>query len=135
MSMASSIEARAPFLDVGMIEFASSLPADLRLHGRGTKSLLRASLEGMLPPAVLARPKRAFGVPVHEWLGADLRHQLNELLLADDARTADWIDRGQVQGLLSRAATPEVGRRLWTLGVLELWLRRYRGSPSDCRVL
>lgn len=135
MSMASSIEARAPFLDVGMIEFASSLPPDLRLHGRGTKALLRASLSGMLPAEVLARPKKAFGVPVHEWLGEDLRRQLGELLLADDARTADWIARVQVQKLLSRAGTPGVGRRLWTLGVLELWLRRYRSGGSDGRVL
>jgi asparagine synthase (glutamine-hydrolysing) len=135
MSMASSIEARAPFLDLGMIEFASSLPASLRLRGRGTKALLRASLAGMLPPAVVARRKRAFGVPVQQWLGGDLRRQLHELLLADDARSATWIDRNQVRKLLARAATPEDGRGLWTLGILELWLRRFRSGGGGGRVL
>jgi asparagine synthase (glutamine-hydrolysing) len=128
MSMASSVEARAPFLDLGMIEFASSLPPSLRLRGRGTKALLRASLAGMLPRAMLSRRKRAFGVPVQEWLGRDLRRQLHELLLAADARSAIWIDRQQVRRLLAREATPDVGRQLWTLGILELWLRQFQGG-------
>jgi asparagine synthase (glutamine-hydrolysing) len=135
MSMASSVEARAPFLDLGMIEFASSLPPSLRLRGRGTKALLRRSLTGMLPSDVLSRPKRAFAVPVHQWLGEDLRRQLRELLLADDAHSAAWIDREQVRTLLAGAATPDVGRRLWTLGVLELWLRLFLNGRNGGRVL
>lgn len=67
-SMAVSLEARAPFLDNDLVDFVRCLPYRLK-YRRGTrKYLLKKSLAGMLPPDILARPKKGFGIPIAEWL-------------------------------------------------------------------
>jgi len=69
MSMAESLEVRAPFLDSGLARYALSLPAHMKLQGSLGKLILRESLAGKLPASVLAAPKRGFNLPVRAWLG------------------------------------------------------------------
>ena len=71
MSMAMSIESRVPFLDHKLVEFTSGLPQRLKLRGWTTKYVLRESMKGLLPQAILSRPKMGFPVPIGAWfLGA-----------------------------------------------------------------
>jgi asparagine synthase (glutamine-hydrolysing) len=70
MSMAESLEVRAPMLDSRFAAYALSLPAHLKLHGEVGKYVLRHALGARLPKAVLAAPKRGFSLPVRDWLGA-----------------------------------------------------------------
>jgi len=128
MTMAASIEARAPFLDHRVIEFAFSLPSAARLAGAETKQLLRDAMTGSLPASVLARPKHAFLVPVERWLETRFATAIRELLLSNDAATRTLIRRRTVERLLS-AHGRGVSHRLWTLAVLELWLRGMSAAP------
>ena len=76
MSMAESLEVRAPFLDSRLARYALSLPAHIKLHGEVGKYVLRHALRARLPAAVLSAPKRGFSLPVRDWLGAAFWREL-----------------------------------------------------------
>jgi asparagine synthase (glutamine-hydrolysing) len=133
MTMAASIEARAPFLDQRVIEFSFSLPVNERLAGRETKGLLREALRDVLPPSVLGRPKRAFQVPVQRWLSTRFAASLEELLLSPDAATRTLLRRAEVGRLLDERGR-EASRKLWTIAVLELWLRTVLAAPRSAQM-
>lgn len=120
MTMAASIEARAPYLDQRVIEFAGALPVDERLKGGETKALLRAALADLLPVGALRRRKASFRVPVEQWLGERLRGTFGEVLLDPAAATAPYLRRAETESLI---AGEQRGSRLWSLVVLELWLK------------
>ena len=120
MTMAHSLEGRAPYLDQRVVEFATALPAALRLRGREGKPLLRAALRGILPEAVLQRPKQAFRVPVDRWLQSALHDHLSELLLDRHAVVATLFERRELERLLVEG-DDAAGRGLWALGALEGW--------------
>ena len=127
MTMAASIEARAPFMDVRLAEYASSLPEEWRIKGRTTKRIVREALRPRLPEAVLRRPKNGFRMPVAAWFRGPLRAQFDDLLLGPDAVTRDYLDRGV---LLRYAGEHASGRRdhsktLWSLFALETFMREY----------
>jgi asparagine synthase (glutamine-hydrolysing) len=126
MSMAWSIEARAPYLDHRVIEFATSLPPTARVRGLETKPLLRRALAPVVPPSSLRRPKTAFRVPVEQWLGSQLAEPLHQILLASDSKIGEILRPGVAAGVL-REEGREGGRRIWALAVLELWLRQIAG--------
>jgi asparagine synthase (glutamine-hydrolysing) len=87
MSMAHSLEARPPFLDHRIVEFAASLPANLKVRGRVQKYLLRRLMKGRLPVSVLKRGKEGFDIPAHEWFRGPLRPLLLDTLNADKSST------------------------------------------------
>lgn len=135
MSMSASIEARAPYLDQHVIEFATSLPAEVRLKGPRTKALLRAALADILPETVLARGKRAFRVPVHSWLAANSLPAVHEALLSTDAMTRAFLRPGALPQLLRRNDRV-AAQQIWSLAILELWMRGLigdRATPIDKR--
>ena len=80
MSMAVSVEARVPFLDHRLVEFAASLPATVKVQSLGTKALLRRALRHDLPARTLRRRKRAFLVPLRRWLDGELRDVVTDTL-------------------------------------------------------
>jgi asparagine synthase (glutamine-hydrolysing) len=80
MSMAHSIEVRVPFLDRPLVEYASSLPVRVKMHGVENKSLLVAAMRGVLPEEIFSRPKMGFTFPFEKWL----RSAEGERLLGDD---------------------------------------------------
>jgi asparagine synthase (glutamine-hydrolysing) len=135
MSMAASIEARVPLLDHRLVEFAAGLPASLKVRTLGTKALLRRALAPDLPAATLARPKRAFLVPLGAWLGGQVRELLHDTLGSSAARTRGLVRPAAVARLLEEQARgPDHGRALWTLLWLELWQRNVldaTAAPHD----
>ena len=80
-TMAHALEARSPLLDHELMEFAASLPADLKLRGGEKKWILREALRGWLPDDILDRPKQGFSVPLGDWLRGDLRELARDVLL------------------------------------------------------
>ncbi len=80
-SMAHSLEARSPFLDHKVMEFAASLPADLKLRGMETKYLLKHTLSDIVPQEILQRRKMGFGVPLDVWFRNDLKEMAYDVLL------------------------------------------------------
>ena len=126
-SMANSLEARSPFLDHKVIEFAASLPESLKMRRFETKSLLKKVASRLVPPDVIYRRKMGFGVPVGKWFRGEMRSFVSEVLLSDKA-----LDRGIIRPeALRRYVTEHTsGERdhqfqLWTLLMLELWFQRF----------
>src|ERR687883_1401326 len=71
ITMATSVEARVPFLDHHLVEYAMGLPRELKVRGASGKHVLKRALEGVLPRELLHRRKRGFGAPIREWLRED----------------------------------------------------------------
>src|SRR5206468_8471215 len=81
-SMAHSLEVRPPMLANDLIDFAFSLPADVKLRRGVTKAPLKAAAESVLPPAVIHRPKKGFAIPLARWLTTALRPRVESIFAA-----------------------------------------------------
>ncbi len=123
MGMAASVEARVPYLDQELAEFAWRLPAHQKIRGRHGKWLLREAMRGVVPEAVLRRPKTGFGAPVRHWMRRDLREMTGDLLSPAALRAAGWFSVAGVEALRRRfeAGQGDHGYSLWALLVLQLW--------------
>jgi asparagine synthase (glutamine-hydrolysing) len=127
MSMANSLELRAPFLDHELAEFVAGLPAGMKLRGLGTKRLLKRAVRGLVPAAVLTRPKQGFAVPIGGWFRRELRGYLPEILLAPEARARPYFHSPVVAQLIEehQSGRRDHAHRLWALLTFELWHREY----------
>ncbi|HXF74825.1 MAG TPA: asparagine synthase (glutamine-hydrolyzing), partial [Methylomirabilota bacterium] len=132
-SMANSLEARSPFLDHEVMEFAARLPVNFKLRGKRSKYLLTRAFADLLPPENVNRRKMGFGVPVGEWFRGRLRPLLEDALLSEQSRK-----RGYFQGeTVSRLVREHIERRadhsfaLWSLLMLELWHRECLGARAS----
>jgi asparagine synthase (glutamine-hydrolysing) len=126
-SMAVSLEARSPFLDHHVIEFAASLPENLKLRGLTTKYLLKRSLKKLLPSDNLTRPKMGFGVPVGHWFRGEMQPFLRENLLSEKAARRGYVRPEVVRRMVEEHTRGEKDytHQLWTLLMLELWFQRF----------
>jgi asparagine synthase (glutamine-hydrolysing) len=131
MSMACSLEARSPLLDHHLVEFAMSIPTELRIRGSARKIALREAVRDLLPAPIFNRPKSGFSLPLAGWLRDRLGHRL-DALTASSSSIAAYVDAGAVGRLVREH---RVGRRdhsamLWKLIVLEIWCTRVHGENS-----
>jgi len=124
-TMANSLEARSPLLDVPLAEFAWSLPERWLVSGTRTKPLLRDLAKGLLPAAIVVAPKRGFEVPIGRWLENELHDVVADLLLGPDSRVTALGDRSGVRNLVAKkdGFDGNYDRTLWSLLMLELFLR------------
>jgi asparagine synthase (glutamine-hydrolysing) len=126
-SMAVSLEARSPFLDHHVIEFAASLPENLKLRGLTTKYLLKRVLAKLLPAENLSRRKMGFGVPIGHWLRGEMQPFLRETLLSEKALGRGYFKPAAVARMveLHTRGERDYAHQLWTLLMLELWFQRF----------
>jgi asparagine synthase (glutamine-hydrolysing) len=126
-SMANSLEARSPFLDHHVIEFAASLPSELKLRGRTTKYLLKKVLRKLVPVENLERRKQGFGVPIGHWFRGEMKGFLREILLTEKSLNRGLFKPEAVRRLVDDhvAGRADHSHRLWTLLMLELWFNRF----------
>lgn len=126
-TMAVSLEARSPFLDHNVIEFAASLPENLKLRGLTTKYLLKKMLGRLLPQENLSRRKMGFGVPISHWFRGEMKPFLNEILLSEQASKRGIFKQEKVEQLIAHHinGTRDNGQGLWTLLMLELWFQKF----------
>lgn len=126
-SMAVSLEARSPFLDHHVIEFAASLPENLKLRGLTTKYLLKRVLKQLLPAENLKRRKMGFGVPIGHWFRGQMQPFLRETLLSDKSLARGLFKPEAVRRLVDEHTRGErdYSHQLWTLLMLELWFERF----------
>jgi len=127
-SMAVGLEARVPFLDHQVIEFAWSLPPELKVRGGVGKWLLREVLYQYVPRELIERPKRGFGVPIDSWLRGPLREWVEELLAEKRLRTEGFFHPEPIR---SKWAEHLAGRRnwhyyLWNVLMFQAWFERWR---------
>jgi asparagine synthase (glutamine-hydrolysing) len=126
-TMANSLEARSPFLDHHVIEFAASLPEKYKLRGLTTKYLLKRVLKKLLPAENLGRRKMGFGVPIGHWFRGRLQPFLRETILSETALKRGLFKPDAVRSLVELHARSErdYSHQLWTLLMLELWFQRF----------
>ena len=127
MSMANSLEVRAPLLDVTLVEYLATLPVDFKLRGAVSKYILRQVCGRLLPSAVLAKRKQGFAVPKDQWFQNDLYAAAEEILLDRTTLARGYFRAETLTRLLHHHAT---GRRdystwIWCLIVFEMWCRLY----------
>lgn len=132
MSMAASLETRAPFLDVNVIELACSMPGHLKVRGAERKFILKRAFADRLPASILRRPKEGFSIPMKNWLKRDLAPLMHDLLSPERLARRGWIEPGAVAG---RIAEHTAGREnhahlLFSLMVLERWAQATIDSPQ-----
>ena len=138
-SMACSLEVRAPFLDVELVEFLCRVPSRLKLHRLDTKHLLKRAMGDVLPPGIANRSKKGFGIPVASWFKGELREALQDELSPERIRRQGLFEPAEVNRLVSEHLSGRRDHRkaLWTLFVFQLWHRRWlegvATSPADER--
>ena len=124
-SMAHSLEVRCPFLDTDVAEFAARIPRRMLIRFRG-KRLLRRAVADLVPPAVMRRTKRGFGLPLRRWMKNDLAGLVRDVLLDRTARERGLFEPAEVRRVVDAVDRErDAPDRVWTLLVLELWFREF----------
>jgi asparagine synthase (glutamine-hydrolysing) len=131
-SMAHSLEARVPFCDREVAEFALALPRRARLRGLSKKWLLREAVRPLLPSAVVDGRKQGFSAPIAAWLRGEMRDFLRDVLSPATLRRQGYLDPAAVEGLigLHLSGAEDVSRQLWGLLALTLWHEAHRAAPA-----
>ncbi|NJB69507.1 asparagine synthase (glutamine-hydrolysing) [Desulfobaculum xiamenense] len=149
LSMAHGLETRVPFLDNDLVDFAMRLPVSLKLGNLGEvsrinenepgklrryfertrdgKLLLRRMMAGLVPPEVAGGVKRGFSAPDASWFKGESIDYVRSMLLGDEARIFDYLDRKAVRDLVGEHLDGRTNRRLfiWSLLSFEWWLRTF----------
>jgi asparagine synthase (glutamine-hydrolysing) len=146
MTMAASVEARVPYLDHKLVEFAMSIPSTLKYHKGETKYILKRALTGVISNRVLRREKKGFGVPLEEWMRGPFGRFVEEKIMNSSLRQRDLLDYEFVNHLIRehQAGRQNYSFFLWTLLNLSLWYERWidrrlgtnqsREAPVEIRV-
>jgi asparagine synthase (glutamine-hydrolysing) len=126
-SMTVSLEARSPFLDHQLMEFAASLPENFKLRGLTKKYLLKRVLKKLVPAENLNRSKMGFGVPIGHWFRGSMQPFLRETVLSEKALARGLFQPEKVLQIIDQHVTGRIdhSHRLWSLLMLELWFQRF----------
>ncbi|HSF17315.1 MAG TPA: asparagine synthase (glutamine-hydrolyzing) [Vicinamibacteria bacterium] len=127
MSMATSLEARAPFLDTDVLELAFRMPGSLKLRGSTRKYILKKALSNKLPGVVLRRRKEGFSIPMKNWLRDGLRPLMNDLLSRERVEARKLFRYEAVERLISEHVSSRANRahQLFPLMVFERWASEF----------
>ncbi|MBW4049347.1 MAG: asparagine synthase (glutamine-hydrolyzing) [Proteobacteria bacterium] len=127
MTMANSLEARAPLLDQNLLEFAARLPFDLKFRGGRGKYLFRRVAEKLLPTSVLNKPKQGFAIPIAKWLRHELRQRMLDTFASRSFAERGVFDVAGVKRVMDQhmAATHDHSELLWLILTYETWARRF----------
>jgi asparagine synthase (glutamine-hydrolysing) len=127
MSMAVSLEARAPLLDHKLIDFVTTIPSHLKLKGSETKHIMKRAVSGLVPDEILYRPKQGFGVPIQEWINQQLKVRIVDTLTDARTRQRGYVDTRYLDVLLDEhwRGRRDHSAKLWALLMLELWHREF----------
>jgi asparagine synthase (glutamine-hydrolysing) len=126
MTMANALELRVPFLDHKLVEFAAALPDDCKLNGSG-KAILRQAMRGVLPDAIIDRPKKGFPIPIGSWLRGPLRQFTRDHLLTRHSACSSYLDPDALARVVNEhdQGRGDRSQEIWTLLVFELWHRQF----------
>ena len=134
MSMAHGLESRVPLLDHALVEFAATIPADLKFKAGSTKHLLKSVFAETLPPAVVnRRDKMGFPVPLKEWFSNELRDFAIDMFSATKSRQRPYINADAV--LRNFGGEARFSRKTWGLLSLELWHQRFHDRQAEFRAM
>ncbi len=126
-SMMNSLEVRAPFLDVDLVEYANSLPSNYKIRRTVRKYILKKSLEGKLPNDILYRKKKGFGIPLTKWIKDDLKKEIVGMLNYDKIKREGIFNPKSVSEILNQHFNNKKDNRkqIWSLYVFEKWQENF----------
>ena len=127
MTMAWGLEARVPFLDHELVEFAARIPAELKVRNNG-KYILKELAREVIPSKVIDRPKGYFPVPALTYLRGDYLNKVQDILHAQSAINRDVFNKKYIHMLLKdpeNHITPLSGSKLWQVALLEYWFQTH----------
>ena len=126
-SMANSLEARSPFLDHNLIEFAASLPEQMKMSGFETKSLLKKVAARLVPREVVYRKKMGFGVPIGKWFRGEMKDFVHGVLLSEKSLKRGIVRPEMIEKYVEdhTSAKRDHSFQIWTMLMLELWFQRF----------
>jgi asparagine synthase (glutamine-hydrolysing) len=127
MSMATSLETRVPLLDHKIVEFAFSLPGDLKLNGLTTKWIFKKTMERLLPRQNIYRKKEGFSIPIKHWLRTELKDLLFDYLSPKRIREGGFFQYDSIADMIDRhtGQRENFSHQLWALLVFEVWRENY----------
>ena len=129
VSMAHGIESRVPFLDHPLVEFAATMPANVKFKDGKMKHVLHTAMGFTLPPSILNRKdKMGFPVPLNDWLKSDVRDFVMDILTTRTAGERDFVDNRVVVNNLE--TEPQFGRKIWGLLSLEIWQQEFHDKEA-----
>jgi asparagine synthase (glutamine-hydrolysing) len=127
ITMANSIEARVPFLDHRLVEFAMNIPMDMKIKNGVSKYALKEAVRGVIPDKIIDRKKQGFAAPIKEWLNTSLKKELPEVLWKSKIWDADILNRKAVEKLFQDHidGKADLSFKIWNLITLALWFDNY----------
>ena len=124
MSMAHGLESRVPLLDVELVEFSSTIPADIKFKNGNPKHVFKNALEKYLPREIIRRQdKMGFPTPINQWFKDDLRTFVLDTFNSSNAKQRDYINGNKIVDQIDKEGL--YGRKVWGLLSLELWHQKF----------
>jgi asparagine synthase (glutamine-hydrolysing) len=134
MSMAHGLESRVPLLDHPLVEFAATVPADVKFEGGHMKHLIKTSFADVLPEEIVSRrDKMGFPVPLREWFGNELKDFVGDVFASQAARTRPFMRADKV--LESFTSEAPFSRKTWGLLSLELWHQAFHDRAHEWKAM
>ena len=132
MTMANSVELRVPFLDHKLLEFAASLPENMKVRGFATKYVAKEALRDKLPTEILRRKKVGFPVPYEAWMRNELRDWVRDILLDRRTLNRGYFKKKSVEHLIDHDREFHIySKEILSLVSLELWHRSFADGSKD----
>jgi len=133
MSMAHSLEVRAPFCDYKLIEYVTSLPSSFRLKGTRSKHILKEVAKKWLPRNIVERKKVGFDSPIGQWFKTDLRGFIKKFLSEEQIAQTGLLNPEGVKNIINEhlSGKKDYSLQLWSLIALEAWHRMYIDGLTD----
>jgi asparagine synthase (glutamine-hydrolysing) len=127
MSMANSLEVRAPILDKEIIEFAATLPSHLKLKNKEKKYILKEAFKPYLSDDILYRKKMGFSVPLAQWFRSEIKDIAQQYLIDEVKGLATIFNVQQINVLWSQHQNEQQDHSslLWSMLMFEMWWQRY----------
>ena len=135
MSMAHSLESRVPFLDHAVVEFAATMPADVKFKDGSLKMVLVNAMKNELPKEILDRKnKMGFPVPLNDWIKKGIVHDfVNDIFHSDKAKSREYFNHNEIiKGIQNQNA---FGRKAWGLLSLEIWQQQFHDQHQKFKNL
>lgn len=134
MSMAHGLESRVPFLDHPLIEFAATVPADVKFPGGQLKHLLKSAFRETIPTPILERrDKMGFPVPLKEWFGGPLSDFVQEIFAEMRSKERPHVNVDSV--LANFGLSGRFSRKTWALLSLEIWQQEFHDRSHEYRAM
>ncbi len=127
MGMAVGVEARVPFLDIELVQFAQTLPPELKMKGNETKYILKKVAERYLPGEIIYRPKTGFGAPVRKWITEDLDEMIHQRLSPERLESKGIFNSDKVWKLINdnKKGKIDASYSIWALLAIHSWMEQF----------